>query len=57
LLRLQVYNLLGQSVDTVVEERLEAGLHVIRFDGSSLASGMYLAVAEFKGIPRCAKCC
>jgi hypothetical protein len=38
----QVFNLLGQYISTVLEGTLEAGLHRVPFDGSRLASGMYL---------------
>ncbi len=38
---LQVYNLLGQKVRTLVEGGQTIGYHEVRFDGSSLASGVY----------------
>jgi hypothetical protein len=37
-----VYNTLGQEVATLVHGELEAGTHEVRFDGSRLASGMYI---------------
>ncbi len=39
---LRVYNLLGQEVATLVNETLEAGESMVRFDGSRLSSGVYL---------------
>ena len=45
-----VYNIAGQFVQTLVDERLTPGAHMIRFDGSSLSSGTYfyrLASPEF----------
>ena len=39
---LTVHNLLGQVVATVVNQDQEAGFHEIRFEASSLASGVYL---------------
>ncbi len=39
---LSVYNMLGQKVMTLVNGRLNAGAHQVKFDASSLASGMYV---------------
>lgn len=39
---LTVYNTLGQKVATLVDDQLQAGTHEISFDGSSLASGVYI---------------
>ena len=39
---LEVYNMLGQRVATLVEEAQEAGWQTAQFDGSRLASGTYL---------------
>jgi hypothetical protein len=36
-----VYNLLGQKVATLLNERMEIGTHQITFDGASLSSGVY----------------
>jgi hypothetical protein len=36
-----IYNILGQRVRTLVDERLNAGYHNIRFDATGLASGIY----------------
>ena len=38
---LQVYNLLGQEVTTLVDEPLGAGTFNATFDASALPSGMY----------------
>jgi hypothetical protein len=40
--RLKVYNTLGQEVATLVNEERAAGYHAVRFEGSGLASGMYI---------------
>jgi len=38
---LEVYNLLGQKVATLLEGKQEAGTHTVHFDGTGLASGVY----------------
>ena len=40
--RLAVYDLLGREVAVLVNERQPAGRYSVRFDGSSLSSGVYL---------------
>lgn len=40
--RLEVYDILGRKVATLVDERLNMGFHSVSFDGSGLASGVYL---------------
>jgi hypothetical protein len=39
---LKVYDLLGREIVTLTDERQSAGLHSTRFDGSHLASGIYI---------------
>jgi hypothetical protein len=39
---LKVYNVLGEEIITVVNDRLQTGNHTYSFDGSILASGVYL---------------
>ncbi|MCP4633858.1 MAG: T9SS type A sorting domain-containing protein [candidate division Zixibacteria bacterium] len=38
---LDIYNLLGQKVETLVEGRRHAGEHSVNWDGSGLSSGIY----------------
>jgi hypothetical protein len=38
---LEVYNLLGQVVATLVNQRQDAGHYVVPMDGSALSSGLY----------------
>jgi len=40
--RLSVYDMLGREVSVLVNERMDAGVHEVKFDGSNLASGVYL---------------
>jgi hypothetical protein len=46
---LKVYDLLGRSIFTLLDENLAAGHHEIKFDGSQLASGIYFYRLEFNG--------
>lgn len=41
-MRLEVYNVLGQRVATLIDGRVEAGIHTVLWDGSRVSSGMYL---------------
>jgi hypothetical protein len=40
--RLSVFDMLGREVSVLVNERRDAGVHEVKFDGSSLASGVYV---------------
>ena len=43
---LTVYNVLGQKISEVVNAFQNAGNHLVKFDGSELASGMYVYVIQ-----------
>ncbi len=38
----EIFNMLGQHVETLVDRRMPAGTHFIAFNGAQLASGLYL---------------
>jgi hypothetical protein len=38
---LTVYDILGREVTVLVNEKRDAGVHEVKFDGSNLASGVY----------------
>lgn len=40
--RLEVYNLIGQRVDVLVDGFRQGGTHNVQFDGTGLASGVYI---------------
>ena len=40
--KLTVFDMLGREVSVLVDERKDAGVHEVKFDGSNLASGVYL---------------
>jgi hypothetical protein len=42
LVKLSVYNLLGEQVTSLVNEIQQAGVYQIKFDAGSLASGIYI---------------
>ena len=46
---LVVYDILGREVAELVNETLEAGYHTKRFDGSALASGIYVYKLSVNG--------
>ncbi|MHA2279012.1 MAG: T9SS type A sorting domain-containing protein [Candidatus Kariarchaeaceae archaeon] len=39
---LTVYDILGKEITALVNNKLQAGNHIYEFDGSKLASGVYL---------------
>ncbi len=47
--RLSVYNSLGQKVADLLNEKLSAGTHRVKFDGSYLTSGIYFYKMESGG--------
>jgi len=39
--KLTIYNILGQQVITLLDQRMKEGAHMVQFDASRLASGIY----------------
>ena len=48
--RLSVYDILGREVSVLVNGRVDAGSHRARFDGSGLASGVYMYRLEARSL-------
>jgi hypothetical protein len=40
-IKLSVYNILGQKITTLINEKLESGLHKVIFNSNNLGSGVY----------------
>ncbi|NUN10601.1 MAG: T9SS type A sorting domain-containing protein [Ignavibacteriaceae bacterium] len=47
---LKVFNILGQEVATLVNASMTAGNHTVKFDASSLQSGIYFARIDASGV-------
>ena len=48
--RLEVYNVLGQRVTTLVNEKKQPGFYTVYFDAGELASGLYIYCIQGKEI-------
>ncbi|MRR37883.1 T9SS type A sorting domain-containing protein [bacterium] len=53
--RLSVFDMLGREVSVLVNERRDAGVHEVAFDGSGLSSGVYLYRLQAGGFVRTRK--
>jgi hypothetical protein len=49
LVRIEIYNILGQRVRTLLNEEKSPGYYVVEFDASSLASGFYIYKMQAEG--------
>ncbi len=47
--KLSVFNVLGQKVADLLNEKLSAGTHSVKFDGSNLTSGIYFYKMQSNG--------
>ena len=53
--KLEIYNVLGQVVEVMVDSNQEAGHHAVQWDASDMASGVYfyrLTTGEFTATKR-----
>ena len=41
-IKLDVFNMIGQRIETIVDRKMNAGFHVVSFSGYNLGSGMYI---------------
>lgn len=53
--RIEIYNVMGQRVSTIVNETQSAGKYTVAFDARELSSGMYLYHFEAGGITQIRK--
>jgi hypothetical protein len=44
--KIELYNILGQRVSTLINARMPAGYHILDFDGGHFASGIYICRIE-----------
>jgi len=44
--KLTIYNVLGQEVERLIDNQVEAGSHLIKWDGSRFVSGVYICKLE-----------
>ncbi|MBU1984227.1 T9SS type A sorting domain-containing protein [bacterium] len=53
--RLTVFNLLGEQIATLADGIQPTGIHTLSFDGSALASGVYLYLLQSEGFSQARK--
>ena len=47
---LKVYDMLGKEIAVLVNEKKNAGIHSVKFDGSQFSSGIYYYTISVDGI-------
>jgi hypothetical protein len=53
--KMVVYNMLGQEIETLVNDNINAGYHEIKWNGSRCASGIYICRFEAGGYNKAIK--
>jgi hypothetical protein len=46
IVKLTIHNIIGEVISTLVNKRMEEGIHSVVFDASSLPSGIYIYQIE-----------
>lgn len=41
LVKIEIYNILGEKTETLINQKVESGYHIVEFDGSKYSSGVY----------------
>jgi hypothetical protein len=54
-IQVDIYNLLGQRVETLFNGRQEGGIHSLRWDGSNFASGIYFIQLQTQNLTQTRK--
>ncbi len=54
-IKLSVYNVLGEEIETIVNSELTAGLHNYQFNGNGLSSGLYFYKLQSAGYVKVGK--
>jgi hypothetical protein len=49
LVRLEIFNLLGQKVSTLINERMSSGNHLVEFNANQLSTGVYVYRLSING--------
>jgi len=47
-IKITIYNIVGEQVDVIVNEKVDAGYHLVNYDANNLASGIYIYCIKTK---------
>lgn len=53
--KLEIFSINGQRIDTLVDRAMRAGTHTVKFHGADLASGVYFYRFESNGFSKTGK--